>query len=112
MAQYAVEFGLIILKSDRMFVKSDRVGKIVGEYRNVIGEAIQIEQDFLRVDVAELPRQRFLELIIHQKKERGFCLAPFIQFLRKVPGRVFQAKSGIIRLSEQLANLQSSETNS
>jgi hypothetical protein len=95
-----------------MFVKPDMLGKIVEEYRKIIGKTIQIEQDFFRVDVVELPGQRLLELIVYQKKERGFCFAPFIQFLRKIPGRVFQAKSGIIRLSEQLANLQSSETNS
>lgn len=112
MAYYTVEFGLVISKSERTFVKPDMLGKVVARCGNVIGKTVQIEQDFFRVDVVELPGQGLLELIVHQKKERGFCLAPFIQFLRKIPGRVFQAKSGIIRLSEQVANLQSSETNS
>ncbi len=112
MPQYAVEFGLIYFERQWMFVKLNVLGQLVAEHRMVVGEAIQMEKDLARIDLAKLQGQRFLELVVHQKKERGFCPAPFIQFLRKIPGRVFQSKSGIIRLSEQLANLQSSETNS
>lgn len=112
MSQYAIEFGLVILKRKRMFVELNVLGKVVAEPFHIVGKSIQIEKNFVRIDVAKLPGKRFLELVVHQKKERGLGFAPFIQFLRKVPGRVFQTKSGIIRLFEQLANLQSSETNS
>ena len=92
MVQYTVEFGLIIFKCERMFVELNVLRQITAEHLMIIGEAIQIEEDLVRVDLVQLPGQRFLELVVHQKKERGFCSAPFIQFLRKVPGRVFQAK--------------------
>ena len=112
MVQNTIEFGLIIFECKRKFVELNVFGQLVLKPCIRIGKAIQIEKNLVRIDVFELPGLRVLKLVVHQKKERGFCLAPFIQFLRKVSGRVFQAKSGIIRLPEQLANLQSSETNS
>ncbi|MNL62659.1 hypothetical protein D3C87_1866990 [compost metagenome] len=74
-----------------MFVELNVLGKFVAKKRNVVGKAIQIEENLVRIELVELPDLRFLKLVVHQKKERGFGFAPFIQFLRKVPCRVFQA---------------------